>query len=50
MGKVSYVLYWILENEETHARVSKLGLEKYFKRGNRCLTTMPKIILGENIV
>lgn len=50
VGKVTYVLYWILEDEDVHARVSKLGLEKYFKRWNRCLITMPKIILGENIV
>jgi len=50
MGKVTYVLYWALESEEVHARVSKLGLEKFYKRWNRCLTTMPKIILGENII
>lgn len=50
VGKVTYVLYWVLENEEAHARVSKLGVEKFYKRWNRCLTTMPKIILGENIV
>lgn len=39
-----------MENEEVHARVGKLGIEKFYKRWNRCLTTMPKIILGENIV
>ena len=50
VGKVTYVLYWVLENEEAHARVSKLGVEKFYKRWSRCLTTMPKIILGENIV
>ena len=50
VGKVIYVLYWTLENEEAHARVSKLGVEKFYKRWNRCLLTMPKIILGENIV
>lgn len=50
IGKVTYILYWVLENEEVHARVSKLGLEKFYKRWNRCLTTMPKIMLGENIV
>ena len=50
IGKVTYVLYWVLENEEVHARVSKLGIEKFYKRWNRCLTTMPKIILGENVV
>ena len=48
--KVTYVLHWTLKDEETHARVSKLGLENFYKRWNRCLTTMPKIILGENIV
>ena len=50
IGKVTYVLYWVHENEETHAYVSKLGVEKFYKRWTRCLTTMPKIILGENIV
>ena len=50
VGKVTYVLYWSVENEEIHAAVSKLGLEKFYKRWTRCLTTMPKIILGENIV
>ena len=49
-GKITYALYWALESEEVHARVSKLGLEKYYKRWQRCLITMPKIILGENIV
>lgn len=48
--KVTYVLHWILESEEAHARVSKLGIEKFYKRWTRCLTTMPKIILGENVV
>ena len=48
--KVTYVLHWVLENEEAHARVSKLGIEKFYKRWTRCLTTMPKIILGENVV
>ena len=50
VGKVTYMLYWVLEDEEAHARVGKLGLEKFYKRWNRCLTTMPKILLGENIV
>ncbi len=50
IGKVTYILYWVVENEEVHARVSKLGLEMFYKRWNRCLTTMPKILLGENIV
>jgi hypothetical protein len=49
-GKITYVLYWTLESEEVHARVSKLGMEKFYKRWRRCLITMPKIILGENIV
>jgi hypothetical protein len=50
VGKVTYMLYWSLETEEAHARVSKLGLEKFYKRWNRCLTAMPKILLGENVV
>lgn len=50
IGKVTYVLYWTLDDAETHARVSKLGVEKFYKRWNRCLITMPKIILGETIV
>jgi hypothetical protein len=50
IGKVTYVLHWTVEDEEVHARVSKLGLEKFYKRWTRCLTTMPKILLGENVV
>lgn len=50
VGKVTYVLYWVVDNEETHARVSKIGIEKFYKRWTRCLKTMPKIILGENII
>ena len=50
VGKVTYILHWTLENEEAHARVSKLGLEQFIRCWNRCLTTMPKILLGENIV
>ena len=49
-GKVTYVLYWVVDDDETHARVSKIGIEKFYKRWTRCLTTMPKIILGENVV
>ncbi len=50
VGKVTYMLYWSLESAEAHARISKLGLEKFYKRWNKCLTTMPKILLGENVV
>jgi len=50
IGKVTYALYLALESEEVHARLAKSGMEKFYKRWNRCLTTMPKIILGENIV
>lgn len=49
VGKVTYVLHWIVEDAETHAQVGKLGLEHFYKRWNRCLTTMPKIILGEEV-
>lgn len=50
IDKVTYILHWTLEDENYHAQVSKLGIEKFYKRWNRCLITMPKIILGENIV
>ncbi len=50
VDKVTYILHWTLENKEVHAQVSKLGIEKFYKRWNRCLITMPKILLGENIV
>ncbi len=48
-GKVTYILFWTLVDEETHGELTKAGLEKYYKRFNRCLMTMPKIMLGENI-
>ena len=50
VGKVTYILHWTIEDDIAHARVSKLGLELFYKRWNRCLTTMPKILLGEDIV
>lgn len=50
VDKITYVLYLVLENEEAHANLYVVGLEKFYKRWNRCLTTMPKIILGENVV
>ena len=50
VDKVTYVLYWVLENKEAHAAIYPAALEKFYKRWTRCLTTMPKIILGENIV
>ena len=43
------ILHWTLENKEVHAEVSKLGIEKFYKKWNRCLTTMPKIILGKDV-
>ena len=49
-GKVTYVLHWTLEDGEAHARVSRLGLERFYRRWNRCLITMPKILLGEDVV
>jgi len=48
--KITYVLYWKLENEEVHARIYKPAIEKFYKRWTRCLITMPKIILGESVV
>jgi hypothetical protein len=44
VGKITYALYWELENEEIHGEIGKIGLKKYYKRFHRCLNTMPKII------
>lgn len=49
VGKVTYILHWTLQDKETHGEITKLGIEKYYKRWTRCLTTMPKILLGEEI-
>ena len=49
VGKVTYVLFWELESKEAHAALCPPAFEKFYKRWNRCLTTMPKIILGEDI-
>lgn len=45
----TYVLYWELDNEITHGKATKSGLENFFKEFNRCLVKAPKIILGERI-
>ena len=50
VGKVTYVLYLVVDDEQAHADLYKPAMEKFYKRWTRCLTTMPKIILGENIV
>ena len=50
VDKITYVLYWELENAEAHAKLCQPALEKFYKRWNRCLTTLPKIILGESVI
>ena len=50
IGKIIYVLYLVLENEIAHANLCKVAMEPFYKRWRSCLTTMPKIILGENII
>ena len=50
VGKVTYVLYLVVEDEQAHANLYKPAMEKFYKRWTRCLLTMPKILLGENIV
>jgi len=47
---ITYVLYWELENEIVHGKATQSGLEKYYKRFTRCLTKMPKIILGDKLI
>jgi len=49
VDKVTYVLILEVENENVHASLAKPGIEKFYKRWTRCLTTMPKIILGTDI-
>ena len=49
-GKVTYMLYLALRDEYAHANLAVLGMEKFYKRWTRCLTAMPKILLGENVV
>lgn len=49
LRSVTYILYWELNNEITHARATKSGLERFFKEFARCLIAPPKIILGERL-
>lgn len=49
VGKVTYVLHLVVSSPHAHAALYKPALEKFYKRWNRCLTTMPKIILGEEV-
>ncbi|MCL1886191.1 MAG: hypothetical protein FWF98_05520 [Dehalococcoidia bacterium] len=49
VGKATYMLYLVLENEEAHGNLAKVSLDKFYKRWNRCLITMPRIFLGENV-
>ncbi len=44
---VTYVLYWELDNEVTHGKATKSGLEHFLKEFARCLMRTPKIMLGE---
>ena len=47
---VTYILHWETESEIVHGKASKSGLDLFYKRFTRCLITMPKIILGEQII
>ncbi|ULQ61021.1 hypothetical protein K7I13_07150 [Brucepastera parasyntrophica] len=49
VGKVTYMLHLIMDSPEAHSKLGKIGLEKYYKRWTKCLITMPKILLGEEI-
>jgi len=50
VGKVTYMLYMVLEDEQAHGNLALVAMEKFYKRWNRCLLAMPRIYLGENIV
>ena len=47
--EVTYVLYWELDDEVTHGKATKSGLEHFFKDFARCLVTTPNMILGQRI-
>ena len=49
-GMVTFVRHGRLVDGVALARVSRLGLERFYRRWNRCLITMPKILLGEDVV
>jgi hypothetical protein len=49
VGKVTYVLILGTEDEKAHGDLAKAALPVFYKRWTRCLTTMPKIILGTDI-
>lgn len=42
VGEVTCILHGTLEEGKAHACVLKLGLERFYRRWNRCLTAMPK--------
>ena len=46
---VTYALFWELDSSATHAKATRSGLKKFYKRFNRCLMSMPRIILGESL-
>ncbi len=46
---VTYAMYWEVDNEKTHAKATQSGLKLFYKDFNRCLVTIPKMILGERI-
>ena len=49
IGKVTYMLHLTVRDPAAHASLCKPALERFYKRWNRCLTTMPKILLGEEV-
>jgi len=49
VGKVTYVLHLVVKDTAAHANLYKPALEKFYKRWHRCLTTMPKIMLGTEV-
>lgn len=46
---ITYALYWELDNEKTHGKATQSGLKHFYKIFARCLTGVPKMILGERI-
>jgi len=46
---LTYALCWELDSVATHGAATKSGLDKFFKNFNRCLTKMPRMILGKRL-
>lgn len=45
----TYILYWECKDKETHVKATQKILKGHYKIFRRCLQTIPKIILCDNL-